>query len=213
MLNMTTPISRLALGLACYLFTLPAFAVLIDFRDNLFNAANGQTLFSTSLGGIDFTLDTGAPDAFLTWNANTGLGIRGDLRANEIGGNENLRITFAGLVNLEQITITNLYDWWLYRETGSYTTRQGTQSFSATSSWSNWRRGGELTLTPDLIDIDYVGFQAPGRIGLFETHEYSLAALTVSTRPVAPVPLPPSFSLLCLGLAALVASTRRRSRP
>jgi hypothetical protein len=87
------------------------------------------------------------------------------------------------------------------------------QTFSAAPNQSRGRSNGELNITPTIEAIDYVSFAAAGRVNRFESHEFSLAALTVTLAPpAAPVPLPPAFGLLGLGLAVLASLAARRPR-
>lgn len=209
MLNIPASVARLCFGLACCLISLPASAVLIDFRDTLFSAADGQTSYSVNVSGIDLTLDTGAADAFITWNTTTGLGINKDQRAAEIGGNETLQVRFTGRVNLDGISVSNLFSQRLYDETGYFATSAGSQRFTAV----NQRRGrsnGELSIAPGISDIDYVSFYADGRVGRFERHEFSLAALNVSVNPPTAVPLPPAAGLFIAGVLLMGWSGYRR---
>jgi len=179
-----------------------AFAITIDFRDNVWEGAGGLGSFTYG----DVTLSANPQDAVLWQDGIDGIGIINGYENDEIEGSEVLQVSFASEVYLEAIYLADFFyecRWWggCYSEIGYYSLNGAdwTQMTALNPSNSN----GEASFVVGEI-ASSLWLRAPGRIG-GEDHEFALQMLDIT-----PVPEPATLLLLGAGMLGLLAFRRQR---
>ena len=189
----------------------------IDFRNQLFSAANYQHSFSTVIDGIAFTITAevdGAPSggtASLWWDSKDGLGIRHNYENDEIEGTERLRLSFENTIGLSEIYVADLFVERGFSETGFFQIDSGAVSaFDAESLMGtdgNKANGEHLITIDPAIPVNDIVFFSPGRIN-GQNHEFALLGFT---DPPLPAPEPETITIFAFGLAWLGFSLRNRA--
>lgn len=199
----------------------------VDFRSNVFSAADNQTSFHIVEAGIGFTLEAFHADingnltaANLWWDSMDGVGVRGGWNDDEIDINDVLRITFDNTIGLSEIYISDLFaqqhhNGLVYDEQGQYQIDNGvTVSFDAGTlgSTAGDKLNGENLITlSKVVPVNSLTFTSPN-VPL-AISSYSILGFTDPPLPgTNEVPVPGSIGLTVLlgGLAAVGLARRRQ---
>lgn len=197
-------------GLTATAWSGSAHAVSVDFRTAQFAAADQQTSFSTSAGGVGLTITPlPSPDARLYWDSTDGLGVRYAYETDEIEGAETLLVEFSSAVWLQDVQLTDLFNESGYLEVGYYELNDSGAlvGFSADPSQGSATNGVRSLSIGSFVTS--IAFTAPGRIG-GQSHEYSVSGLRFEG--TQPVPEPASAVLFGAGLAVVACAFRRSAR-
>lgn len=187
-----------------------AHAVSVDFRTAQFAAADGQTSFSTSAGGVGMTFTPlPSPGARLYWDSSDGFGVRYAYETDEIEGVELLLVEFSTEVWLQDVQLTDLFSESGYLEVGYYELNDsGTLVQFAADPSQGSATNGVRTLSIGSW-VSSIAFTAPGRFD-GQNHEYSVSGMQFQTRQ--PVPEPAGVAAFGAGLAVVAFALRRAAR-
>jgi hypothetical protein len=194
----------------------PASAAVIDFGDSAFEAAEGLSTYSTTVDGVGVTISAAPSPYALIEHTSAGLGI--DYRDSgsaeqQIEGVEVLTLQFDTLVDITQLTVTNLYDWGMIQvEVGTYTLDGQSTTFEAQN------QAGTLTVPVDAAPATTITFRAQGGWSWFGDNGFTLESITFETPggSVAAAPeLDPNVAssavAIAVGTTLLVNERRRRA--
>jgi hypothetical protein len=194
----------------------PAYAATIDFGDDAFAAAEGSGSYSTSVDGVGVTITAAPIDTATIEHSSDGIGVDYyDLGSAEqqIEGSEVLTVEFDELVEVTELSVTNLYDWGIIQvEVGSYTIDGDTTEFTGTSS------DGTLTVPVDGVQTTSISFRASGDWFSLTDNGFTLESITFSSlsNEVGEVPeLDPNAAPAAVALvvgSTMVLRERRRSQ-
>ena len=206
-----------------FLMTASAFANIIDFTTNDFAPAHDQASFDITVDGIGLKFEAKTfidEPATLWWDNHDdfgnadGFGVQYSYEADEIEGQEFLKITFtSGPFDLQKVYITDLFSE-PYHETGKY-------QLNGSGSWSSFEAlegqtpspasNGELMLAINAPEVYSIIFSAPGLLQNGSDNEFSVAGIegTASANTTAAVPIPPAVLLLGSGLVGMVGIRKK----
>jgi len=198
-------------GVAGMAFVASADLIKVDFTDDAFSGADGETSFTSEEHGITLTAYPEEPWAATLTQSDKGIGIFYiDASFNnsyyEVDGDEVLTIDFGRDVNLESVYISNLDKgserFWIFEytwcESGIYQT-----SSENKVQFNSENENGELTL--DISEtVSSIRFYAEDG-GLFSIDDFSVRGVSYTSipEPATSVPEPAMLSLLGASLLGL----------
>jgi hypothetical protein len=200
-----------------------ALPVMLDFTATPYDAAYGQTSFSTTDDGVGVNVQT--PTGLLWWDALDGFGIMnsGSYEADEIEGDEQLVVRFTEAVTVTGFSLTDLFlEHAIQRQTpcplaGCYAEfgaamfhyQDGTHSlWNVFQGVQTFGTNGVLDVAVQEANVVAMTFMAPGLItgDVLQDHEFSLSSITVDQKVV---PEPGTLLLLVSGVGVIVARRRK----
>lgn len=194
----------------------PAHAATIDFGSEEFAAAAGSASYETTIDGIGVTISVAPADqGAVIGHSSDGLGVDFDdtwaSQERQIEGEEILTVEFDQLVDVSELTVTNLYDWGAVRiEVGTYTIDETTTEFTAEN------QDGTLTVPVAATPTTTISFRADQGWSWLGPQGFTLESISFSATgdEVAAAPeLDPNAAsgagALLLGTALLVSERRR----
>ncbi len=208
--------TRLSVLFVMLLMASPAAATTIDFGDAEFSDAAGEQSWNTTVDGVGVTISAQpADDGAVIEHSGDGLGVDlndGWAAGEQIEGEEVLTIEFDQVVDVEELTVTNLYDWGIIQiEVGTYTVDGEVTEFTAESS------NGTLTVPVDAQPTTTISFRASGDWSGWLDNGFTLESISFSAvDSVSAVPeLDPNAAPAAVAFvvgSALLLSERRRGR-
>ena len=209
---MKTP-TKLLPALVCLFWGHTAFAAMIDFTDEQWATADGEAEFYDAELGVTLNADPAGEGAELNYSSNSGMGVDLDdpWMANvQIEGVEVLTVSFDEFVIIEDIFLTNLYDWGAIQiEVGEYTLEgEDPEQFVA----ENWY--GDKQVSVNSGPIKSITFKAVGDWSGFADSGFSVEKITFSLAGVSVPELDPTgagsaFALIFGGAIVLMGRRRR----
>lgn len=225
--DMVRKFSFLAASLGAALMAVTAHAEpltpQVDFRDAAFAAANKQSSFSTTVGGIGFTVSAwqdaeggGLEAAELWWDEIDGLGVWGN-EDDEIGEGQYIVIDFDVTIGLSHLFFADLFDneTWnglTYSETARFFTDFGLDltltAADLAGSWGNAANGEAVAALDKIEPVNRLTITVPK--GLAGRHNFAVLGFTDPPLTTAAIPVPAGALFLLPGMVALVGLGRRR---
>jgi hypothetical protein len=207
-----------ASALLCLLAASPASAAVIDFGAASWGAAEGMSSYSTTVAGVGLTVSVApAAEGATIEHTSAGLGVDFNDRgasAQQIEGVEVLTLQFNALVDVTQLTVSNLYDWGIIQiEVGTYTLNGQTTAFQATNL------AGTLTVPVDAAPTTTISFRAQDGWSWFGDNGFTLRSVTfdvaggavAASAPELDPNLASSAIATMVGSTLLVSERRRRA--
>lgn len=190
-----------------------ASATVIDFRENPWNDAFGDSTYSYTfntgdLDGLTINLST-SPGGATIWQDNVdGLGVVNRWENDEIEWDELLKISFSSIVTIQVISIADLFIESGYSETGLYSLDNGLSwiRFEAIERGGN----GELKINPRAISINSIWFTGDQN-STYGKSEFAVQNIDVVLTPKGTVPEPSPVLLIGLGLLCLSVTHKRKA--